>query len=71
MIIFIDTGVLGLLSSPNKRKEVIKSQEWLYFWLENGFILAREWIHFRPGNIYFLYELDDFWHENDIKTCDY
>ena len=37
MIIFIDTGVLGLLSSPNKRKEVIKSQEWLYFWLSRGF----------------------------------
>ena len=36
MIIFIDTGVLGLLSSPNKRKEVIKSQEWLYFWLSRG-----------------------------------
>ncbi len=36
MIIFIDTGVLGLLSSPNKREEVINSQEWLYFCLSRG-----------------------------------
>ena len=36
MIIFVDTGVLGLLSSPNQRKEVINSQEWLYFWLSKG-----------------------------------
>lgn len=36
MIIFIDTGVLGLLSSPNRREEVIKSQEWLYSFLAKG-----------------------------------
>ena len=36
MIVFIDTGVLGLLSSPNKREEVIKSQEWLYSLLAKG-----------------------------------
>ncbi len=36
MIIFIDTGVLGLLSSPNKREEVINSQEWLYYLLSRG-----------------------------------
>ncbi|WP_107670569.1 nucleic acid-binding protein [Cyanothece sp. BG0011] len=40
MIIFIDTGVLGILSSPNKRKEVIKSQEWLYSCLSRGFNLV-------------------------------
>lgn len=33
MIIFIDTGVLGLLSSPNDRQEVTDSQEWLYYLL--------------------------------------
>lgn len=36
MIIFIDTGVLGLLSSPNKREEVTKGQQWLYSLLSRG-----------------------------------
>lgn len=36
MIIFIDTGVLGLLSSPNDRKEVTNCKEWLYSFLAKG-----------------------------------
>ena len=30
MIVFLDTGVLSLLSSPNEREEVLTSQQWLY-----------------------------------------
>lgn len=40
MIIFIDTGVLGLLSSPNQREEVTNSQEWLYSCLSRGINLV-------------------------------
>ena len=36
MIVFIDTGVLGLLSSPSDRQEVTHSQEWLYYLLARG-----------------------------------
>ncbi len=36
MIIFVDTGVLGLLSSPNDRKEVVNCKEWLYSLLSKG-----------------------------------
>ncbi|MDJ0731410.1 MAG: type II toxin-antitoxin system VapC family toxin [Crocosphaera sp.] len=36
MIIFIDTGILGLLSSPNDRKEVIDCKNWLYSFLSKG-----------------------------------
>ena len=30
MIVFIDTGVLGLLSSPNEKLEAQQCQEWFY-----------------------------------------
>lgn len=30
MIIFLDTGVLGILASPNDKQEVINCQNWLY-----------------------------------------
>ncbi len=36
MIIFIDTGILGLLSSLNNRKEVIDCKNWLYSFLSKG-----------------------------------
>lgn len=36
MIVFIDTSVLGLLSSPNQREEVKRGQDWLYSLLSRG-----------------------------------
>ncbi len=36
MIVFIDSGVLGLLSSPNDKLEVQQCQEWLYSLLSKG-----------------------------------
>lgn len=36
MIVFIDSGVLGLLSSPNEKLEVQQCQEWLYSLLSKG-----------------------------------
>ncbi len=36
MIVFIDTGVLGLLSSPNDESEAQKCQQWLYYLLSKG-----------------------------------
>jgi len=39
MIVFIDSGVLGLLSSPNEKLEVKQCQEWLYSLLSKGVYL--------------------------------
>ncbi|MGK7894750.1 MAG: hypothetical protein AB4372_14295 [Xenococcus sp. (in: cyanobacteria)] len=36
MIVFVDTGVLGLLSSPNDKSEAQKCQQWLYSLLSRG-----------------------------------
>jgi predicted nucleic acid-binding protein len=36
MIIFIDTGVLGLITSPNENLEVRKCQNWLYQLIARG-----------------------------------
>lgn len=36
MIVFVDTGVLGLLSSPNDKLEAQQCQQWLYSLLARG-----------------------------------
>ena len=36
MIVFIDSGVLGILANPNKMNEVSDTQEWLYKLLSQG-----------------------------------
>lgn len=36
MIIFIDSGVLGLLSNPNKKGKPIECQNWLFSLLSKG-----------------------------------
>ena len=36
MIVFIDSGVLGILANPNKLAEVSDCQEWLYKLLSQG-----------------------------------
>ena len=36
MIVFIDSGVLGILANPNKMNEVSDCQEWLYKLLSQG-----------------------------------
>ncbi len=36
MIVFIDSGVLGILANPNKNDEVIGCKEWLYRLLSQG-----------------------------------
>jgi predicted nucleic acid-binding protein len=36
MIVFIDTGVLGAISSPRKKGEVNQCQEWFYSLLARG-----------------------------------
>ena len=36
MIVFIDSGVLGILANPNKLAEVSDCQEWLYRLLSQG-----------------------------------
>jgi hypothetical protein len=36
MIVFIDSGVLGILANPNKRGEISDCQEWLYRLLSQG-----------------------------------
>jgi hypothetical protein len=33
MIIFLDSGIIGLLSSPNDRELAINCQSWLYILL--------------------------------------
>jgi hypothetical protein len=30
MIVFLDSGIIGLLSSPNDRELVVRCQSWLY-----------------------------------------
>jgi hypothetical protein len=30
MIVFLDSGIIGLLSSPNDRELVVRGQSWLY-----------------------------------------
>ena len=39
MIVFIDTGVLGAISSPRKTGEVSETQEWFYGLLARGVYL--------------------------------
>jgi len=36
MIIFLDTGILGILTSPNDRQEVIDCRNWLYYLTARG-----------------------------------
>ncbi|OCQ99599.1 nucleic acid-binding protein [Nostoc sp. MBR 210] len=36
MIVFLDTGVLGLLSSPSNKGDAIKCKEWFYRLLARG-----------------------------------
>lgn len=36
MMVFLDTGILGILSSPNEKVEVQQCQEWLYRLLARG-----------------------------------
>jgi predicted nucleic acid-binding protein len=36
MIVFLDTGVLGIISSPNEKQEVINCQQWLYQLIVRG-----------------------------------
>lgn len=36
MIICLDTGILGILASPNDRQEVIDCQNWLYSLMAKG-----------------------------------
>ncbi len=36
MIIFVDTGILGILSSPNDRQEVRDCRNWLYKLIARG-----------------------------------
>jgi len=36
MIVFIDSGVLGLLAKPDKDGEVIQCKNWLYYVLSKG-----------------------------------
>ncbi|WP_449417748.1 hypothetical protein [Phormidium nigroviride] len=41
MIVFLDTGILGLVSSPNDKVEVQECQEWFYG------LLAKSWREIR------------------------
>jgi hypothetical protein len=36
MIVFIESGILGILANPNKQGEVIECEEWLYSLLSKG-----------------------------------
>ena len=36
MIVFLDSGVIGLLSNPNKRDQVLACEDWLYSLLAKG-----------------------------------
>jgi len=36
MIVFLDSGVIGLLSNPNKRDQVLACENWLYGLLAKG-----------------------------------
>ena len=36
MIVFLDSGVIGLLSNPNKREQVLACENWLYGLLAKG-----------------------------------
>jgi hypothetical protein len=36
MIVFLDSGVLGLISSPNDRSEVTACQNWVFELLAKG-----------------------------------
>ena len=36
MIVFLDSGVLGLISSPNERSEVTACQNWVFGLLAKG-----------------------------------
>jgi hypothetical protein len=36
MIVFLDSGIIGLLSNPNKRARVLACEDWLYGLLAKG-----------------------------------
>lgn len=36
MIVFLDTGIIGLLSSPRKTGEAVEGKEWLFHLLSRG-----------------------------------
>ena len=36
MIVFIDSGVLGLLADPNNLDEAVECENWLYTMLSRG-----------------------------------
>ncbi len=38
MIVFLDSGILGLMSSPNERSEVTACQNWVFGLLAKGVI---------------------------------
>ncbi|GAA6619253.1 type II toxin-antitoxin system VapC family toxin [Scytonema sp. NUACC26] len=43
MIVFIDSGILGILANPNKEGEVSECEEWLYGLLSKGiYVLTSE-----------------------------
>ena len=39
MIVFIDSGVLGLLTNPKKEGKPAQCEDWLYSLLSKGFML--------------------------------
>lgn len=43
MIVFLDSGVLGILANPNKKGEANDCEEWLYSLLSKGvYVLTSE-----------------------------
>ena len=36
MIVFLDSGILGLIASPNERTEVIACQNWVFGLIAKG-----------------------------------
>ncbi len=39
MIVFIDTGILGLLANPNKKGEAAEVEQWLLSLLSRGVLV--------------------------------